>query len=144
MAEDISGGAAEAGPRGDLKHPAIVSNEPRIAPGAVWNMPLTGVGFACCCGDKPVTEDMVEAFILNLCGRYGQVTHQETLDAARDLWMAGQECEFFAEALSASACRIAGAAGGNYEWEQATAIIGLFSRTWLGCPEAAFDPARSC
>lgn len=116
----------------------------RIAPADVWSMPLTGIGFACCCGSTPVTEDMVEAFILNVSGQHAAVTHAELADAARDLWMTGVRCRFFDDALDQAVCAVNGSVQDRYPWAHATAAIGLFSRTWPGCPVSAYDPERSC
>lgn len=117
----------------------------RVAPSAVWSMPLTGIGGPCvCCADIPVSESLVEEFIDNADGRHGIVTHEEMVEAARDLWARAKVCEFFDTALSMAVERVAGHVNTAYHWQTAVAAIGLFSRTWLGCPRNALDPDIIC
>ncbi|MFB0835703.1 hypothetical protein ACX8Z9_04680 [Arthrobacter halodurans] len=67
----------------------------------------------------------------------GWVTHRQLLLASMELWEFDEVCLFFTDKLADSARTVVGAVAERYRRDDAVDIVGHFSKTWQGCPEAA-------
>lgn len=115
-----------------------------ISPEEVWSMPVTGIGLIDSNGPQRVGPELAGVFISSPDAEL-VVPHHEVLNATRELWMTGRVCAFFDDQLARDLRRVNGGRScADYSWDVALAGIGLFSRTWQGCPEVALNPALRC
>lgn len=104
----------------------------------VWPMPRQGIAW-CDCGDG---HELSEDFVFNTLIDIGlepsrMLTHEELTELAAAVWNYDGPCRFFELAVDEAAKVIHGTIDQVYPLRHTLPIVGYFSKTWQGCPEAA-------
>ncbi|WP_426733550.1 hypothetical protein [Glutamicibacter sp. 2E12] len=104
----------------------------------VWSMPSQGLAWYDCGKGHELTEEIVlQAMAAAGFGPGRPLAHGQLAELIADLWHYSQVCRFFHLAVEQAAMRIHGKVDEIYPWEHSTDIVGYFSKTWQGCPDAA-------
>lgn len=104
----------------------------------VWSMPSRGLAW-CDCGKG---HELTESIVFRAIGEAGYepsrpLTHSQLVDLIAQVWHYSEVCRFFHLAVEQAATRIHGKVDAVYPLDHSVDIVGYFSKTWQGCPDAA-------
>ena len=103
----------------------------------VWSVPSRGITWCDCGADHELTEEHVFNTLIDIgLNPAHMLTHSELVELTAEVWSYDEVCRFFHLALEESAQRIHGGIDERYPLREALSIVGYFSKTWQGCPEA--------
>lgn len=101
----------------------------------VWELPATGTQWCDCEEDHEVTKDVVEFFAYDEVGEADHITHALVVAIAVEMGQYESVFGFFHDAINRAASQVQGGVAATYPYRVGLAIVGLFCRTWNGCPE---------
>lgn len=102
-----------------------------------WDMPSRGIKWCDCGEDHELTEDFVFNTLIDIgLQPTRMLTHTELIELTAAVWNYEEVCRFFELAVEESAKAIHGGVDEFYPLRHTLQIVGYFSKTWQGCPEA--------
>ena len=110
----------------------------------VWSMPSAGMSWCECGQDHELTAAIVYKFIVEAGYETRQrLTHGQLSDVIAYVWKYSEVCRFFHLAVEQAAKLVHGKVDKTYPLGHSVDIIGYFSKTWQGCPDAAYQDGES-
>lgn len=104
----------------------------------VWTMPSSGLSWCDCGQEHELTANFVYQTILEAGFEPDRpLSHEQLAAVIADVWDYCEVCRFFYLAVEQAARRIHGKVDESYPLSHSVDIVGYFSKTWQGCPDAA-------